>query len=644
MELTHLFSPLAIGNLTLQNRIAMLPMGTSLAEADGNPSDALIDYYAARSWGGAGLVIVEITMAHVTSRAPHTLGLYDDAFIPRWSKLAAAVHEGGAKIFPQLAHQGRQTRSKLTGYPLVAASAIACPWMREMPRELTKDGIAELVEGFGQAARRAQEAGCDGVEIHGAHGYLVCNFMSPLTNKRTDEYGATLSGRMRFPLEIVAAVKEKCGSDFPLSFRFSIDELLPGGIVPQEAAVMALLLADGGADIISLSRANYGSFQWLIPPYGTPMALNAEFAGRLKQTLKVPILVGHRIPDPLVAEQVLRAGQADLIGMGRALLADPDLPRKASEGRLDEIIPCIGCNQGCVGRLMEQRLTASCLVNPTAGREREMPLIPAKLRKKVLVAGGGVAGMECARVAALRGHEVTLCEKSERLGGQFYLAAIPPLKQEFSKAVRYLSEGMPRAGVRVELNRAVTPQVVAERKPDVVVVATGSIPLIPPGIAGTDKSIVTTALELLAGKAAFAGPVVVVGGGLVGCEVAEYLSERGIGDITVLEMLPEAARDMTPRWNRMLLLERLSAYGVKVVTSATVREILDDGVVFTAEGAEQSIRGVGRVVLAAGATALDELSSAISNLVAEIHVIGDARQVRKAIDAIEEGAVLGRKI
>jgi len=644
MELTHLFSPLKIGSLSLKNRIVMLPMGTSLAEADGNPSDALIEYYATRARGGAGLVIVEITMAHVTSRAPHTLGLYDDSFIPRWSKLAAAVHEGGARIFPQLAHQGRQTRSKITGYPLVAASAIPCPWMREMPRELTKEGIAELVEGFGRAARRAQEAGCDGVEIHGAHGYLVCNFMSPLTNKRTDEYGATLAGRMRFALEIIAAVKEKCGRDYPLCFRFSIDELLPGGIVPQEAAVMAALLADGGADIISLSRANYGSFQYLIPPYGTPPALNAEFGGRLKQTLKAPVLVGHRIQDPLVAEQVLRAGQADLIGMGRALLADPDLPRKAAAGRLDEIIPCIGCNQGCVGRLMEQRLTASCLVNPTAGREREMPLIPAERSKRVLVAGGGVAGMECARVAALRGHEVTLCEKSERLGGQFYLAAIPPLKQEFSKAVRYLAEGMTRAGVKVELNTAVTPQMMAQRKPDVVVVATGAVPLIPAGIAGIDKPLVTTALDLLAGRTTAAGRVVVVGGGLVGCEVAEYLAERGIGDITILEMLPEAARDMTPRWNRMLLLDRLATYGVKVLTSATVREILDDGVVFAVDGADQSIKNVGRVVLAAGATPLDELSPAIAGLVDEVHVIGDAREARKALDAIEEGALLGRKI
>ena len=644
MELTHLFNPLKIGSLSLKNRIVMLPMGTSLAEADGNPSDALIEYYAARARGGAGLVIVEITAAHVTSRAPHALGLYDDSCIPMWSKLVAAVHEGGAKMFPQLAHQGRQTRSKITGYPLVAASAIPCPWMREMPRELTKDGIAELIDGFGQSARRAQEAGCDGVEIHGAHGYLVCNFMSPLTNKRIDEYGATLSGRMRFPLEIIAAVKEKCGRDYPVCFRFSIDELLPGGIVPQEAAVIAALLADGGADIISLSRANYGSFQWLIPPYGTPMALNAEFAGRLKQTLKVPILVGHRIPDPLVAEQILRAGQADLIGMGRALLADPDLPRKAASGHLEEIIPCIGCNQGCVGRLMEQRLTVSCLVNPTAGREREMPLIQAERSKKVLVAGGGVAGMECARVAALRGHEVTLCEKSKRLGGQFYLAAIPPLKQEFTKAIRYLADGMTRAGVRVELGNVVTAQMVAERKPDVVIVATGAVPLVPASIAGTDKPIVTLALDLLAGTAVAAGPVVIVGGGLVGCEVAEYLSERGIGDITILEMLPDAARDMTPRWNRILLLERLTACGVKVLTSAAVKEILDDGVVYTMNGIDQSIRGVGRVVLAVGVTPLDELSTAIEDLVAEIHVIGDAKEARKAIDAIEEGAILGRKI
>jgi len=644
MELKHLFSPVNIGTLTLKNRIVMLPMETFLADADGNPSADLIEYYATRAQGGAALIVIEITIAHFTSRAPHSLGLYDDSFLPGWSKLTRAVHDGGALIFAQIAHHGRQTRSKITGYPLVASSAIPCPWMKEMPKELTKDEIAELVDSFGRAARRAKDAGCDGVEVHGAHGYLVCNFMSPFTNKRTDEYGATLSGRMRFPLQIIADIKEKCGLDYPVSFRLSVDELVPGGIEPREAAVMVTMLAEAGVDIVNLSRGNYASFQMVIPPYGIPPAPLAEFAGRLKQNIEVPLLLGHRIQDPLVAEQILKSSQADLIGMGRALIADPDLPLKAASGRLDEIIPCVGCNQGCIGRLMEQRAAVTCLVNPTAGRESKMRIIPAVRPKKVLIAGGGVAGMECARIAATRGHDVTLCEKSDHLGGQFYLASIPPVKQEFTKAIRYLTEGMKRAGVKVEMGNPVDPQMVAQRKPDVLVIATGATPLYPPSLVGMDKPIVTTAFAILAGKASAKGKVIVIGGGMVGCEVAEYLSERGIGDITILEMLPEVAHDMSPRWNRVFLLQRLSNYGVKFFTSATVTEILDDGVAYVTDSVEKKIRNIDRVIISTGATPLDELSEKVADIVPEIYVIGDAKKVRKAIDAIEEGALLGLRI
>jgi 2,4-dienoyl-CoA reductase-like NADH-dependent reductase (Old Yellow Enzyme family) len=607
MRLRRLFSSIKIGPVEVRNRIVMLPMGTLLAEADGRPSDALINYYAARAKGGVGLIIGEITIAHRSGKGPHILSLYDDTYIQAWKKLADTVHAHGAKIFPQLAHQGRETTSSNTGTSLLAASPIPCPCMKEMPKELTKEEIEDIAEGFGESARRAKEAGCDGVEVHGAHGYLVCNFLSPWSNKRTDEYGGSLNGRMRFPLEIINKIRAKCGNDFPISFRISSDEMVPGGLVPEETRMIASMLAEAGVNIIDISRANYGSLRWIFPPCGTPIALNANFTGMLKQVLDVPILLGHRISNPLVAEQLLIGEKADLIGMGRALIADPDLPRKAATGRFEDIIPCIACNHGCVGRRRALQVPLSCTLNPTVGREQEMTLVPVGKRKRVLVVGGGLAGMETARVAALRGHDVTLYEKTEKLGGQFNLACVAPMKQEFSQAVCYYATQIKKAGVRVELSKQVTPELIGKMKPDAVVVATGAVPLIPMNLPGVEKPIVTTAHDVLGGKIPLGTKTVIIGGGLVGCEAGEYVAERGVNDISILEMLLEVALDEMFPGNREFLLERLNAFGVKIMTSAKVKKILDDGVVYVRDAGEETIRGVTNVILAMGTQSFDEL-------------------------------------
>ncbi|MFB3814419.1 MAG: FAD-dependent oxidoreductase [Terriglobales bacterium] len=643
MKLTRLFTPIKIGKVELRNRIAMLPMGTAMADKDGYVTDRQIAYYTARAKGGVGLIITEYSVAHHTGKIPHLISLYNDSYIPGWKKLADSVHAHGAKIFPQLAHGGRQTRSEITGSPLLAASAIPCPMMKEVPKELTQLEIADIVDGFAEAARRAQEAGCDGVEIHGAHGYLVCNFMSPLTNRRVDEYGGTLRGRLRFPSEIIAAIKSKCGSDFPVAFRFCSDEMVPGGIVPEEATLIAAMLADAGADMIDISRANYGSFKWLFPVYGTPLALNAGFTEKLKQALALPILLGHRINDPFVAENVLAHGQADLVGMGRALIADAELPRKAQEGRFEDISPCIGCNQGCLARAVDF-LPITCAINPMSGRELELPLIPAKKQKKVLVVGGGLAGMEAARVAAQRGHDVTLYEKSSRLGGQFSLASVPPHKQEFTRVVSYLVRQLKSTGVRVVLGAEATPATVEHMKCDTVIVASGAVPIVPTSIPGTNKPVVSSANDVLGGKTPIGEKVVVVGGGMVGCEVAEYAKQAGATEVTVLEMLPAVASDLAPIWSREFLLERLEKFQVNLCTSAMVKEVLDDGVAYTKNGSEYAIRGVSNVILAVGGKSFDPLSQELSGKVPELYVIGDAKQVRRAADAIEEGTRIARQI
>jgi len=643
-KLRKLFSPIRIGPMELRNRIVLPAIGTCFASFEGEITDRSINYYAARARGGAGLIILENTIVHPSGKAFTIPALYADSFIPRLRDLANAVHAEGAKIFVQLAHQGRQMSSAITGSPLLAPSPIPSPMYREMPKEMTKEDIEEIVEAFGAAAKRAKEAGCDGVELHGAHGYLIHTFMSPRSNKRTDEYGGSLSGRLRFALDIIDRVRAKCGRDFPICFRISCEEMIEGGLTADEVIIICRLVAYAGVDALSISRGS-DDYRWYVPPFGHPIALNAEFAGRVKRAVDIPVMVAGRIHDPLVAENVLEEGKSDLIAMGRALIADPDLPRKAQAAQLEDIIPCIACNQGCLNGLFTL-LRLTCVLNPTVGREKEMALIPAERRKKVLVAGGGPAGLEAARVADQRGHEVTLYEKTSKLGGQFNLAAVPPRKQEFAKAIQYLSTQVGKAGVKVELGQEVTPELVDEVKPDVVIVATGGRPIIPMDVPGVDKPIVATPHDILAGKVNIGDRVVILGGGALGCETAEYVGEQGAKEITITTRrgsIEEVAQDMVP-WPRAALMERLNAYKVSILTSATVVEILDDGVILLRDGRQESIGGISNVILARGVESVEVLSERIRDKVPEVYVIGDAKEPRHALEAIAEGAEIARQV
>jgi NADPH-dependent 2,4-dienoyl-CoA reductase/sulfur reductase-like enzyme len=512
-----------------------------------------------------------------------------------------------------------------------------------MPKEMTKEDIEEIVEASGEGARRAREAGLDGVQLHGSGGYLINNFMSPWSNKRTDKYGGSLMGRLRFALEIIERIRLKCGNDFPIGIRLSYNEMVEGGLLPEEMEVVCGILADAGVDALDISRGTYGSSRYLMPYVSVPVAVMSSSAERVKKLVDIPVMVAHRIQDPIVAEYVLAQGKADLIGMGRALIADPDLPKKAAAGHFEDVIPCIACNQGCLGKATHEPVPISCTVNPTVGRERETSLVPAHKAKRVLVAGGGPGGLEAARVAAMRGHKVMLYEKADRLGGQFNLAAVPPTKQEFAKPIHYLSTQVQKAGVKVELGKEVTPELVDDLKPDVVIVATGGIPIIPADIPGADKPIVATANDVLAGKVTAGDKVIIVGGGEVGCETADYMGERSARQITVVEMLKHVASDMLP-WGKEFLMERLNGYGVNILTSAKVKEVLDDGVVFTKNGKEESIRGVNSVVLAIGVKPVNGLAEKMKGKVAEVYVIGDAKEPRQALDAIAEASELARQI
>ncbi len=650
--LKHLFSPIKIGTMKVRNRIVMPPIGTSFGTGDGTVTERHINYYEARAKGGVGLIIVEVSTVNAARKyVPYALGLFDDSLIPSWRKLAKAVHAQGAKMATQLLDPGPEGASILSGMQPAGASPIASHTIREVPRELSIEDIEGIIDDFAEAARRGREAGLDAIEIHAAHAYaLVGSFLSSSFNKRTDAYGGSLEGRLKLLLEIIKRIKAKAGRDFPIILRISGDDRVYGGRTLEETQFIAPILVEAGADALEISGGAVPAAFWaVVPPSGTPLGLNAPFAAAVKQVVNVPVICVGRINSPQLAEFILESGKADLVSMGRALVADPEMPKKAKAGNFEDIAPCVADNYGCLASALAGK-PATCIINPAMGKEKEMAIVPAEKPKQVLVAGGGPAGLEAARVAALRGHQVTLFEKEHKLGGQVNLASVPPHMQEMSQLTKYLSRQAEKAGVKVELGKEVTPELVEEMKPDVFIVATGASPLVPDDIPGIDKDRVATAWDVLAGKAAAAAKnVVILGGGSVGCETADFLAETGDNlyagrtAVTIVEMLEDVALDMVPE-SRDLLMQRLHTKGVQILTSAKVKEILEDGVLLIRDGTEESIRNVDSIILALGSRPVDHLSEKIKNKVAEVYVIGDAKEPRKVLEATAEGAEIGRRI
>jgi len=638
--------------MEIKNRIVMAPMATDFASEDGTMSQRIIDYYEARARGGAGLITLEVTtIDELSPYVPKTISIWDDKFIPSIKELTDAVHAHGAKVVPQISHPGPESLAPFfNGTQPVGPSPVICHATKQMCRELTSEEIEKIIVQFGEAARRAREAGCDGLELHAAHSYmLVGSFLSPLRNKRVDEYGGSIHGRLKFPLEVIKSIRSTAGDDFPIIMRISGDMMAPGGMDIRETQYIAPILAEAGIDAFHISCGVFPDASWrIIPPTGTPLRPNVGLSAAVKDVVDVPVMVVGRINDPLIAEDVLVRNEADLVVMGRSLLADPEFPNKAAEGRFEDIAPCIGCGLGCIAvRAVGKDMT--CVINPTVGREREMAIVPADSPKKVLVAGAGPAGLEAARVSALRGHDVSLYEKDSKPGGQFNLAAVPPFKQELSKVPRYLSLQAEKAGANIRLNTEATPELVEEMKPDVVIVATGGGPLVP-DIPGVNGDRVVTAHDVLAFKVGMpSGNVAVIGGGMVGCEVAEFLASSGdnmiVGRtaVTIIEMLDDVSMDIAAE-GRVLLMQRLREKGVRIRTSTKVKEFLEDGVLVEKDGLEESIRGLGHIVLGMGVSSVDDISDKIKDKVPEVYVIGDAKEGRTILNAIAEGSEIGRKI
>jgi len=641
-EYKHLFEPIRVGTMTLANRVLMPAMHMGMAEG-GFISDGFIDFYEERAKAAPGPGLMIVGGCYTEKRgmgAPNFVGLDDDRFVPRLKELTDRIHRYDSRIAAQLYHGGRYSPGFLTGEEPVSASAIPSRLTRETPRELTIPEIKEVQENFAKAARRVLEAGFDAVELICAAGYLVNQFLSPLTNRRDDYYGGDIYGRMTFLLESIAAIRDAIGEDFPLICRLSGSDFVEGSHTLDETKVVAREIEKAGVDLISVTG---GWHETRVPQItmNVPRGAYVYLAEGIKSAVeKVPVAACNRINNPGMAEEILAEGRADMVAMARAFIADPDFLRKAYEGKTGHIRTCIACNQGCLDHVFTLK-PVTCMLNPRANRERETELLPATKKKSVLVAGGGPGGMEAAWVAAHRGHDVTLCECSGELGGQGVLAGVPPGREEFDEMVRYLKHQVQAKGVKVRLDTRVTAGLVKEMNPGAVVMATGARQILPE-IEGIDGPNVVYAWDVLAGKADAGKTVVVVGGGAVGIETGAFLAERG-RDVTVVEMLEKLGTDIgiTTRWT---ILKDARELGVKFAESCCVERITGDGVMADRGGKPLEFKA-DTVVIAVGSSPNagleDELRTAGLIDEVEFYKVGDCKEARKAMEAIHEGFAAG---
>lgn len=636
-ELRHLFSPLTIKKLKLHNRIVMPAMGNRYPTFGGEATDRLIRYYVERARGEAGLIIVQFASVTLEGRSSqYPLGIWGDDQIPGLQRLVRAIHQEGVPVAVQLAHAGAMATSAIIGTQPVGPSPVPC-FKREVPRELGVEEIQVLVEAFAQAARRAMEAEFDAVQLHMAHGYLLQEFLSPISNRRNDEYGGDLKRRLRFPLEVLRRVRDVVGDKTPLSCRLCVDEALPGGITLEEGVQIAKALEESGADVMDVTGGAAATFHVSVPSQADPPGgALLPLATAVKRAVSVPVVAVGKLHDPLAMERVLAEGQADLIAVGRGLIADPELPRKARRGRLDDIRPCLTCDSpDCHGRIFRQ-LSMGCVVNPVVGREGDYELRPADQPHHVLVIGAGPAGLEAARVAALRGHQVTLREKGPRLGGQLFLAGQAPHKQLHLSLIDYYERQLASLGVDVELGVELDAASVLAIAPDVIILATGARPCTfdIPGLDGQTP----TAWDVLSGRPV-GQSVAVVGGGSVGCETAEYLAVRG-HKVAILEMLPEVACELAP-WTRRLMVDRLLEHHVEILLQCKVFAFNRRRLLYDRSGVHEILDGLDSVVLALGATSYDPLSPELRAAGLNPLLVGDCVKPRNIATAIREGYQAG---
>jgi 2,4-dienoyl-CoA reductase-like NADH-dependent reductase (Old Yellow Enzyme family)/thioredoxin reductase len=650
-EFKKLFQPIKIGTMELKNRIAF---GEQAPQAShGYITRATEDFYVERARGGCGLVMVGGICPDISGWGTESMArIDDDKYIPLLARMGKRMREAApdVKIGIQIMHEGRAMRPDAAGAAKdlkpVAPSPVKFKF-GVVPHELTIEEIKHLENQFVAAAVRVKNAGYDCVEIHGAHGYLIGSFMSPYTNRRTDQYGGSIENCARFACEIIRGIKEKCGKDFPLLIKVNaLDRLdkkeAPVQLTPDIITAIAPWLEKAGVDEIHLSGGTHEAPMWsAVGPYYVPKAAFAGYAAQVKAAVKIPVGVINRINDPVLADELIIKGKVDLVWMMRPLVADPELPKKAEEGRLDEIRTCIACNTChdilCQGWFHETR----CAVNPDAWREGVSHLEPSLRKKNVLIVGGGPAGMEAARISALIGHQVTLWEKDNKLGGLLNLAAIPPLKGEIMSIPRYYTSQFKKLGVKVELNKEATPALVKQMKPDVIIIASGSSTFFPP-IPGIENSIVVDARKVLEGSAKVGNNVVVIGGGEVGIETAEFLGAQG-KKVTLVEILPVIGELMV-RDVIDYVIDQLVQHKVEILTGTKVEEITGDSIVVMDKEQKKRIIKTDNVIIATGAKPDKTAQNALQGLAHEVYLAGDCLVPSNIRVAIHQGNMTARML
>ncbi|MDM8000574.1 MAG: FAD-dependent oxidoreductase [Dehalococcoidia bacterium] len=634
MRFRRLFEPGTIGRLTLKNRLIMPAMGVSLADAHGGVTNREIDYYAARANGGVAMVTPHYASVSVDSSLPYTMVISDDGQVKNWKALADAVHAGGARFSIQLMHIGMIF---LYSGHVPKGVTIKVPSMTQWLKRtyqyhvVTEAEIERYIGDFAQAARRAKEAGADAVELHACHGCLVSTFMSPLTNKRTDQYGGSVENRVRFARRIVESMKEVVGKDFPIIVRMNASDDIEGGVSIDEAMEQAAILERAGADAISVSS---GMEFWTplgIPAYPFPEGAMIPLAEKIKQAVKVPVIGAGKIT-PELAEKVLEEGKVDFVAMGRPLLADPELPNKLREGRREDVRNCLYCNN-C---LRHDTQAPSCTVNPFLFRESRYPMAPAARPKRVMVVGGGLAGMETAIYLAERGHRVTIYEKTGQLGGQWITACASPGKDSYRHLTEYLDKAIKRLKIPVKLNHNVTREEILKAAPDTVILATGAVP-VGLKVPGADKKHVVQGHDVLAGKVEVKGTSAVVGGRFIGMEVAVKLAEEGkpVCIITRNGLGEDGVK--LEKFTFQSIANRLIELRVPLYLHATVVEIADKSVIILMNGEIYPVPA-DTVIFSVGMRSVADLAAELEGTGIEFHLVGDCVKPRDACEVHTQAA------
>lgn len=636
-EFSHLFSPIKVGETVVKNRVFMPPISTNLADK-GYVTDALVAHYAARAKGGVGLIVTEVTTVEPTYiYLPGDMSIHDDSFIPGWKKLTEAVHQYDCKILPQLFHPAYMA-FPIPGTPrLIAPSNVGPYYAKEAPRSVTKEELKVIIKQFGEAALRVKTAGADGVEIHAAHAHgLLGGFLSPLYNKRTDEYGGDISCRLRLTLEVIEEVRKMCGKDFIIDVRISGDEYTDGGLNINDMIYVSKTLEKAGVDMLHVSGGTTIARGSSIPAPGTKMGSHALLSEEIKKHVSIPVATVGRITEPWIADELIANDKADICMMGRANLCDAEFVNKAMSGHVEDIRPCIGCLRCLTGIMFGKRV--SCTINPSLEIENEDTIKEAEEKKNILVIGSGPAGMEAAFVAHKRGHHVVLCEKDDKLGGEMNLAAVPIAKQDLTLVIKYMAHKL--EGVDVRLNTEVTLEMLKNEFKDYEVIAgTGASPIVINPF--TQFKSWMTADDVLAGRAFPGRKIVIIGGGSVGCETADYLAPLindlfpRNRDVTILEMADGVMMNESGP-GRSLLVRRMMEKGVKIITSAKVDSVTETEINYTQDDVTHTIKDADTLIFAAGYKKNPAVEEMLEESGLNYHMIGDAHEIGNIKTAITE--------